>query len=554
MIVDHTAKIFKTKRMEDEGLFDDYYDYDPGEEEEDEAPIYSEEEIEQFLEYISKKYDLTEADPKVIRSIACEIDLEPIAFANVVRKKKIPGVKLIKQKKQQEEVMSVSSISQKVQIEQHKLCGWTAETAAAEYARQKPHLNLVIIGHVDAGKSTLMGNLLVQSGSVTSREFKKIEDESLQIGRSKDAYAWVMAEEKTERERGVTIKVSMTNFETEERHFTILDCPGHRDFVTNMIAGTSMAHAALLVVEAVNPNLDHGQTREHLLICRALGVTNLVICINKMDVVNYDKDVFNSICEQLQAFLRGFGAENIAFIPTSAQLGENILDHAPVMCWYEGPTVIEALNNLTPPPHTFDNFVLTPFDTSDHGSEVVVVGCVDDGFVCVGDKVKIVPLDQIAIVKNIQVADKNVEHAFPGSIATILINTKLTSDAVVVGSALCSPQNSLPSEMEFTARVVTFDTDTPIKIGSYLVFHRNAADASVRVAKIFGLVDKNTKQITKKNPIIVPKNSCAMIHFELNAPLPLEVYDRSHLFGRFILRSNGMTVAFGSITSIGATK
>jgi GTPase len=186
---------------------------------------------------------------------------------------------------------------------QHAECRHTVEQVQQAVSYQKGHLNLVIVGHVDAGKSTLMGHLLTLCGRFSRSHLSRVAQEAGAAGKPEERFAWVMAEDRTEREHGVTIDVAMVEFETERLAVTVLDAPGHADFVPNMIAGASQADAALLVVDATNPLINKGQVREHLLLCRALLVPSLIVVVNKMDAVDYDEGVYNAVVEPLRAFL-----------------------------------------------------------------------------------------------------------------------------------------------------------------------------------------------------------------------------------------------------------
>jgi len=216
----------------------------------------------------------------------------------------------------------------------------------------KPHLNLVFIGHVDHGKSTTVGRILYDTGNIDPHELENLKKLAEQMGKATFEFAFVMDQVKEERERGLTIDVAHKRFDTDKYYFTIIDAPGHRDFVKNMITGTSQADAAVLVVggaEGVQT-----QTKEHIFLARTLGVEQLIVAINKMDATKppYSEARFNELKTELTGLLRGVGykVDRVPFIPISSYKGENIVKASSKMPWYKGPSLVESLNQLTVPP------------------------------------------------------------------------------------------------------------------------------------------------------------------------------------------------------------
>lgn len=435
---------------------------------------------------------------------------------------------------------------------QHQDCKRTRENVLAAIANHKKHLNLVIVGHVDAGKSTLIGHLLVLHGDVSRSELSKIDRLSEQMGKAEDKFAWVMAEDQTERERGVTIDVSMTQFETEDRSITVLDAPGHRDFVPNMIAGASQADAALLVVDVGNPLIDRGQAKEHILLCRALGVSSLIVAINKMDSVNYDESAYNDIKNRLILFLKTLGWTAIHFVPTAASIGDNLLTRSNNTPWYKGPVVIEAINQLAPAPCDIGAPLLMCVSESvDTGSrEVTVVGRLEGGYVCSNDNIRIFPYDKYVKVTKVAIDGKPVPFAISGTIAEISFTTTLTSEIAPIGSAILSPEKTIPVATQFVAKIVTFNMKVPLLKGAALVFHRHAVDIPLRIVKMRAILNRKTQQVSKKNPEYIPSNAVAEVVFRVNTPVCIELHSISKSFGRFIIRASGETLGFGSVLEI----
>ena len=200
---------------------------------------------------------------------------------------------------------------------------------------EKPHINMVFVGHVDNGKSTLVGRLLYELGEVSEQAMKKLRDEAAKIGKATFEYAWVMDTLKEERTRGVTIDIAHKKFQTDKNYFTIIDAPGHRDFIKNMITGASQADVSVLVVsvyDTVNNKDEKGniqllpQTKEHAFLCKTLGVNQYIIAMNKMDAVKYDAEAYNAVKDALVKFLKpiGYKVDTIPFIPLSAFVGDNL--------------------------------------------------------------------------------------------------------------------------------------------------------------------------------------------------------------------------------------
>lgn len=439
-------------------------------------------------------------------------------------------------------------------VVQHQACKRTPAMVQTALATSKKRVNLVIVGHVDAGKSTLMGHLLCLTGNVSHGQMTKITKESEDIGRPEDCWAWVMAEDEVERQRGVTIDVSMTEFQTDHLIVTILDAPGHKDFVPNMIAGASQADAALLVIDATNPLIEKGQAREHLLLCRALGVSSLIVAVNKMDCIDFDESIYNDVKKRLSQFLRSLGWSAISFIPTAATKGDNLkVASKDTSTWYKGPTILEAIDNLSPPSYDINSpFLLCVSECIDinNGRGVIVTGRIECGYVCSSDNLHLLPVDRFCKVSKVEVNGQEVTFASAGTIASIYLTAQLTSESVPIGSALIAPERTLKVATQFVARVKTFSMLVPLLKGAALVFHRHAVDAPLRIAQIKAIINQKTKKVEKKNPEYIPQNSLADVVFRLSQPLPVDLHNISKSFGRFIIRAGGETLGFGSITEI----
>src|SRR3989344_7155756 len=270
---------------------------------------------------------------------------------------------------------------------------------------EKPHLNLVFIGHVDHGKSTTVGRLLYDAGALSEQEYRKIKAEAEGMGKGTFAFAFVMDKLKEERERGVTIDVAYKKFEGQHNYFTIVDAPGHRDFVKNMITGTSQADACVLVVaakEGIQP-----QTKEHAFLAQVMGLKQLIVAVNKMDEQKYEEAKFKNIVDKMTKLLSGIGykvADQVKFIPISAWEGENVAKSTGKMSWYKGPTLVGALDELKAPAPPTDKPLRLPIQDvyNIKGVGCVPVGRVETGILKPGDKIVVMPSGKTGEVKTVE--------------------------------------------------------------------------------------------------------------------------------------------------------
>jgi len=291
-------------------------------------------------------------------------------------------------------------------------------------------INLVVIGHVDSGKSTTTGHLIYKCGGISDREIKKYEEQAEDMGRGSFKFAWVLDKQKASRERGITIDISLQQFKTEKRNYTIIDAPGHRDFIKNMITGTSQADVAVLMIAANKGGFEAGfssggQTREHTLLAKTFGITQLIVCINKMDdsSVNYSEARFIEIKEEVAAYIKkvGFNPAKVAFIPISGWKGDNLIekendDGEDNMPWYKGPTFTQALDNLDAPKRHIDKPLRLPLqDVYKIGSVgTVPVGRVETGTLKAGTIVTFGPSNISTQVKSVEMNHDEIKEAIPG--------------------------------------------------------------------------------------------------------------------------------------------
>ncbi|KAG9302906.1 hypothetical protein G9A89_022322 [Geosiphon pyriformis] len=436
----------------------------------------------------------------------------------------------------------------------------------AEYKKRsldKESMNLVVIGHVDAGKSTLMGHLLYLLGEVNEKTIKKYERDSQKIGKSSFAYAWVLDETGEERNRGITMDIAITNFETEHRRFTLLDAPGHRDFIPNMISGAAQADVAILVVDATTGEFEagfeaNGQTKEHALLVRSLGVQQLVVAINKLDVVKWSKERFQEIETKLNGFLTqvGFKRDKVAFIPCSGMTGENLLIRSTTnLTWYTGPTMIQQIDVFEPPPRLLERpfrLAITDFFKGGIGNSggVSVAGRIEAGTIQIGEQMMVVPGGEYGIVKAIEVSDESAKWAAAGDY-TLMTLTGLDIMQLSTGAILCSPFHPVPVTSHFLAQIVVFDVKVPITRGLPVILHHQSLDEPASVIKLVAVMDKSTGEIIKKNPRHLSKSTTATVEIKLtNRPIPLETFKENKESGRVTLRRGGDTVAAGVVIDI----
>ncbi|KAI4281658.1 MAG: hypothetical protein L6R38_003529 [Xanthoria sp. 2 TBL-2021] len=417
--------------------------------------------------------------------------------------------------------------------------------AEFEKSRAKNAANFVVIGHVDAGKSTLMGRLLYDLKVVDQRTVDRYRKESEKIGKSSFALAWVLDQGTEERNRGVTIDIAMNKFETSRTSFTILDAPGHRDFIPNMIAGASQADFAVLVIDAGTGNFESGlkgQTKEHALLVRSMGVQRIVIAVNKLDTVQWSKDRFDEIQQQVSAFLTaaGFQSRNIAFVPCSGLNGDNIVKRAEdaQASWYTGPILIEQLEASEPTSRSLDKPLrLTIADIFRGGVQnpLSISGRLDSGSLQVGDRVVAMPAKETALIKGIEVDSEPADWAVAGQ-NVILHLTDIEQQYLKPGDVICPPSALIQNVTSITVKILAFDHVTPM----HVEVHRGRLQIPGRITQLVAVLDKVTGAMAgKKKPRLVQPGSVARVVVQLDSAVPLEAP------GKVILRAGGQTVAAG---------
>uniref|UniRef100_A0A8C2F7A6 HBS1-like protein n=1 Tax=Cyprinus carpio TaxID=7962 RepID=A0A8C2F7A6_CYPCA len=405
----------------------------------------------------------------------------------------------------------------------------------------KPLLNLVVIGHVDAGKSTLMGHLLYLLGNVNKRTMHKYEQEAKKAGKASFAYAWVLDETGEERDRGVTMDVGMTKFETDSKVITLMDAPGHKDFIPNMITGAAQADVAVLVVDASRGEFEAGfeaggQTREHGLLVRSLGVTQLAVAVNKMDQVNWQQERFQEIISKLGHFLKqaGFKDSDVFYIPTSGLSGENLTTRSKVAdltAWYTGPCLLEQIDAFKPPQRSVEKpFRLCVSDVfKDQGSGFCVTGKIEAGFIQTGDKVLAMPPNETCTVKGITLHDEALDWAAAG-------------DHVMCKETLVPSEPGRASAFVNIYLFFVFDCQ--------VLLHYQTVSEPATIRKLVSVLHKSSGEVLKKKPKCLSKGQNAVVEIQTQRPVALELYKDYKELGRFMLRYVGSTIAAGVVTEV----
>jgi elongation factor 1-alpha len=426
----------------------------------------------------------------------------------------------------------------------------------------KPHLNLVIIGHVDHGKSTCMGHLLLKKGAISDRAIREHEAEAKRIGVRADEvkYAWVLDKLKEERERGITIDLAFWKFETDKYVFTVIDAPGHRDFVKNMITGTSQADAALLIVSAKKGGYEAGtgpggQTREHIFLAYTLGVSQILVGITKMDdpTVKWSQERFEEVRDGVADLLKitGYNPAKVDFIPISGITGDNLIERSKNMPWYKGLTIEQAINKFTLKPKPTKKPLRIPIqDTyTITGIGTVPVGRVETGILKVGDNVVFMPHGAKGEVRTIETHHVQIPEAGPGD--NIGFNVKGVSKGDVHRGDVLGHVDKPPTVVkEFIGQIIVIYHPTAIAQGYTPVLHAHTSTMATTFSELLQKIDPRTGQIVEENPSFLKTGDGALVKFRPIRPLVIEEYADIPQIGRFAIRDMGTTVAAGVVRKI----
>ncbi len=415
---------------------------------------------------------------------------------------------------------------------------------------EKEHLNLVFIGHVDSGKSTTVGRILYETGAISEQVLNRLKEEASKLGKTTFEFAFVMDSLKEERERGVTIDIAHREFETPKYHCTIIDAPGHRDFVKNMITGASQADAAVLIVSAkdgIQP-----QTREHAFLAKVLGINQLAVSINKMDAVEYKEDIYKQRKEEITALLKqiGYKVDEIEFIPASGYAGDNIVKKSENMPWYKGKTIIEVIDSFKVPPKPIDKPLRLPiqdvYSITGHGT--VPVGRVETGVLKPGEQVVVMPSGAKGEVKKIEMHHQELKEAKPGD--NVGFNLKGVDKKDIKRGDVLGPVSNPPTVAEeFTAQIVVINHPTALAAGYTPVFHIHTAQFAGRFTEIVEKKDPKSGQSLGKVDFL-KTGDVAIVKIKPTKPIVVEKFQEFPPLGRFAIRDMGQTVAAGVVLDV----
>lgn len=426
-------------------------------------------------------------------------------------------------------------------------------------ASKKPHMNLVVVGHVDNGKSTTVGHLMVDLKVIDQRTIDAYAKESEATGKGDTfKYAWVLDSIKEERERGVTIDLAFQKFETQKFFYTLIDAPGHRDFIKNMITGASEADAAVLVVSmkpgeteaATDPG---GQAREHAFLSRTLGVSQIVVALNKMDDVAYSEQRFKEVKDLVEKMLKlvGYNTSKVQFIPVSAWKGDNLVKLSENTPWYKGPTLAESLDMFEAPEKPIGKPLRIPIQDvyTITGVGTVPVGRVETGVVRANDKVIVMPSGVTGEVKSIETHHTQMDSAEAGD--NIGFNLRgVDRKSIKRGDILGSTDKPPSVAKEFEAQIIVIHHPTAMAPGYTPVLHAHTAQVAATLSEFVAKIDAKTGGIVEEKPKFLKTGDAAIVRIKPTRPLAIETFKEFPEIGRFALRDMGTTIAAGVVKGI----
>jgi len=426
-------------------------------------------------------------------------------------------------------------------------------------ASKKPHMNLVVVGHVDNGKSTIVGHLLVDMGVIDQRTIDAFAKESEATGKGDTfKYAWVLDSIKDERERGITIDLAFQKFETVKYFYTLIDAPGHRDFIKNMITGASEADVAILVVSTKSGETEAatdpgGQAREHAFLSRTLGVGQMTVALNKMDDSNYSEARYKEVKETVEKMLRlvGYNTTKINFIPVSGWKGDNLVKKSENMPWYKGPTLNEALDMFEPPEKPTGKPLRIPIQDvyTITGVGTVPVGRVETGVLRANEKVIVMPSGVTGEVKSIETHHTQMESAEAGD--NIGFNLRGVDKKAIKRGDVIGPVNNLPAvAKEFEAQIIVIHHPTAMAPGYTPVLHAHTAQVAATLSEFIAKIDPKTGGATEDKPKFLKTGDAAIVRIKPVRPLAIETFKEFPEIGRFALRDMGTTIAAGVVKAI----
>jgi len=439
--------------------------------------------------------------------------------------------------------------------------------------KEKVHISVVVVGHVDSGKSTTTGHLIYKCGGIDKRTIEKFEKESSEMGKGSFKYAWVLDKLKAERERGITIDIALWKFETNKFYVTIIDAPGHRDFIKNMITGTSQADCAVLIVAAGTGEFEagiskNGQTREHVLLCFTLGVKQLVVAVNKMDSTEpkYSEARFCEITKEVRAYVKkvGYNPDAVPMIPISGFHGDNMLEQSTNMDWwkkqkidtkgakFEYVTLFDALDNINPPTRPTDKALRLPLQDvyKIGGIGTVPVGRVETGIIKPGMVVNFAPNGPTTEVKSVEMHHEALTEAVPGD--NVGFNVKNVSVKEVKRGNVCSDSKNDPAKeaASFAAQVIVLNHPGQIQAGYAPVLDCHTAHIACKFGELMTKIDRRTGKSLEESPKFVKSGDSCMVKMIPSKPMCVESFAAYPPLGRFAVRDMKQTVAVGVIKEV----
>ena len=427
--------------------------------------------------------------------------------------------------------------------------------------KEKLHLNIVVIGHVDSGKSTTTGHLIYKCGGIDKRTIEKFEKEAAEMGKGSFKYAWVLDKLKAERERGITIDIALWKFETPKFHVTIIDAPGHRDFIKNMITGTSQADCAILVIDSTTGGFEagiskDGQTREHALLAYTLGVKQMIVAMNKFDdkTVNYAESRYTEIKKEVGSYIKkvGYNPDKVNFVPISGWTGDNMMDKSDKMPWYKGPCLIGALDAVDPPKRPSDKPLRLPLQDvyKIGGIGTVPVGRVETGIIKPGMVVTFAPCMVSTEVKSVEMHHESLSEAQPGD--NVGFNVKNVSVKDIRRGYVASDSKNDPAQQaeNFTAQVIVLNHPGQISNGYSPVLDCHTAHIACKFQEIKTKVDRRSGKTLEESPKFIKSGDAAIVTLVPSKPMCVEAYSSYPPLGRFAVRDMRQTVAVGVIKEV----
>jgi elongation factor 1-alpha len=424
---------------------------------------------------------------------------------------------------------------------------------------EKEHLNMIVTGHIDNGKSTTMGHFLMDLGVVDERTIAQHAKESEETGKGDTfKYAWVMDNIKDERARGITIDLAFKKFETPKYFFTLIDAPGHRDFVKNMITGASEADCAILVLSAKEGETDTavapgGQAREHAFLLKTLGVSQIILAINKMDDSKFSEDAYKAAKEKGEKLVKsvGYKIENVPAIPISGWTGDNLVKKSENMPWYNGKTLLESFDDFKVPEKPTGKPLRLPIQDvySITGVGTVPVGRVETGTMKPNDKIIVMPSGAVGEIKSIETHHQEMPSATAGD--NIGFNLRgIEKKDIKRGDVLGTPDNPPSVAKEFKAQIIVINHPTAIAPGYTPVMHCHTAQVAATISAFESKINPATGAAEEENPKFLKVGDSAIVRIRPVRPTCIETFQEFPEMGRFALRDMGSTIAAGIVKEI----